>query len=95
MQKNLHFCFAGAQHGGLEADFILHPLIHSAGFQSGTKCGGYFKSAKVWIKLCNMNFQYMTAYSRFFPRSISSVFLEEQVDALFNQFVCRAIKVDC
>ena len=46
------------------------------------------------LKYRIVDFQYMTAYSRFFPRNISSVFLEEQIDALFNQFVCFALKVD-
>ena len=42
----------------LGADFRLHPLIHtSAPSESSTKCGSGFFKGKVWIKVCNVNFQ--------------------------------------
>jgi hypothetical protein len=48
--------------GRLGADFILHPLIHtSAPNESSTKCGSEVLREKVWIKVCNLNFQKTSA----------------------------------
>jgi hypothetical protein len=46
------------QHGGVRADFILHPLIHTSGrIESSTKCGGRLFRDKVWIKVWQVNSQ--------------------------------------
>ena len=43
---------------GLQSDLILHPFIHtSAPSESSTNCGSGFFRGKVWIKVCNSQFQ--------------------------------------
>ncbi len=46
--------------------FTLHPLIHTFGPKKDTTtCGGGSERARVWIKVCNMQFQGTDASFRY------------------------------
>jgi len=59
-EKRFHFFLLGGQSGGMGANCGLHPLIHtSATSEFSTKYCSWVSKVKVWIKVCNMQFNSM------------------------------------